>query len=238
MAAADDKSLPDFDSSELGTKEFWDTTYGKEVENFNDIGDVGEIWFGEETMEKVADWLENCADVHTDDPIIDLGSGNGMMCIELCKRGFTRLTGVDYSELAVMLSKSVASSEGFGNIEFETGDLISEERPNPCTCLTRKYKVVLDKGTYDAISLMPGDSVSARMHYLATVKELMTSDGIFSITSCNWTKDQLLEFFKEHFTLHDEIKFKTIQFGGVTGSTYTSLILKQTYSDTYVLQQT
>ncbi|WAR26211.1 EFMT2-like protein [Mya arenaria] len=195
MAAADDKSLPDFDSSELGTKEFWDTTYGKEVENFNDIGDV-------ETMEKVADWLENCADVHTDDPIIDLGSGNGMMCIEL------------------------------------TGDLISEERPNPCTCLTRKYKVVLDKGTYDAISLMPGDSVSARMHYLATVKELMTSDGIFSITSCNWTKDQLLEFFKEHFTLHDEIKFKTIQFGGVTGSTYTSLILKQTYSDTYVLQQT
>lgn len=80
---------------------------------------------------------------------------------------------------------------------FQTGNLITEESPNPCTCLTRKYKVVLDKGTYDAISLMPGDSVSARKRYLQTVKELMTVESLFSITSCNWTKDQLLDFFKE-----------------------------------------
>ena len=34
-------------------------------------------------MEKVASWLEKCPDISRDDPIIDLGSGNGMMCIEL-----------------------------------------------------------------------------------------------------------------------------------------------------------
>lgn len=39
--------------------------------------------FGEETMVKVANWLEDCEDVASDDSIIDLGTGNGMMCIEL-----------------------------------------------------------------------------------------------------------------------------------------------------------
>jgi len=34
-------------------------------------------------MEKVAEWLEDCELLHNDDTIIDLGCGNGMMCIEL-----------------------------------------------------------------------------------------------------------------------------------------------------------
>ncbi|XP_052283835.1 EEF1A lysine methyltransferase 2-like isoform X2 [Dreissena polymorpha] len=224
MASNDSDNLPDFGSSELGTKD-WDSAYEKEVDNFEDIGDVGEVWFGEETMDKIISWIEKCPEVKANDPIIDLGSGNGMMCIELSKRGFSQLVGVDYSELAVMLSRSVAKAEGCEEVVFETGDLITSERPNQCTCLTRKYKVVLDKGTYDAISLSPHDSQSAQLGYLATVKDLMDSDSLFSITSCNWTKDQLTDFFKD-FKLHDEIKFKTIQFGGKTGSTYTSLVLK------------
>jgi len=56
--------------------------------------------------------------------------------------------------------------------------------------------VVLDKGTYDAISLMPGDSLGARHRYLDTVKSLVTPGGLFSITSCNWTKEQLMDFLK------------------------------------------
>ncbi|XP_060598334.1 EEF1A lysine methyltransferase 2-like isoform X2 [Ruditapes philippinarum] len=182
--------------------------------------------FGEETMEKVVDWFEDNEDICKEDTIIDLGSGNGMMCIELRKRGFLHLTGVDYSELAITLSKSVAKSEGFEDIEFVAGDLITEERLNPCTCLTRQYKLVLDKGTYDAISLMPGDSLVARKQYLKTVKDIMRPESWFSITSCNWTKDQLLDFFKEDFQLVKQIPFRTFQFGGQTGSTVTSLVFK------------
>ncbi|XP_045164692.2 EEF1A lysine methyltransferase 2-like [Mercenaria mercenaria] len=227
MASAEKTDIDrDFDSSELGTKEYWDSAYEKEVENFEDIGDVGEIWFGEETMDKIADWLEEYENISKEDSIIDLGSGNGMMCIELRKRGFLQLTGVDYSDLAITLSKSVAKSEGFEDIKFTTGDLITEQRPNPCTCLTRKYKVVLDKGTYDAVSLMPGDSVAARKQYLQTVKEIMGAESLFSITSCNWTKEQLLDFFKEDFKLEAQIPFRTFQFGGQTGSTVTSLLFK------------
>ncbi|KAL4226437.1 Methyltransferase-like protein 10 [Mactra antiquata] len=216
----------DFDSSELGTKEYWDSAYEKECENFEDVGDVGEIWFGEETMVKVANWIEDCDDIKLDDDIIDLGSGNGMMCIELRKRGYNKLTGVDYSDLAVTLSKSVAKSEGYEDIQFETGDLITNVQPNPCSCLNKQYKLVLDKGTYDAISLMPDDSISPRKQYLQTVKDVMTEGSLYSITSCNWTKDQLIDFFKEDFVLHSQIPFRTFQFGGQTGSTVTSLLFK------------
>jgi methylase of polypeptide subunit release factors len=34
-------------------------------------------------MEKVVDWFEDNEDISKEDTIIDLGSGNGMMCIEL-----------------------------------------------------------------------------------------------------------------------------------------------------------
>ena len=37
-----------FVSSKLGTKDYWDGAYEKENDNFDDHGDVGEVWFGEE----------------------------------------------------------------------------------------------------------------------------------------------------------------------------------------------
>ena len=80
---------------------------------------------------------------------------------------------------------------------IQVGDLIEGTDPNPCTCLTRKYKVVIDKGTYDAISLNPEDAAIARQAYRNTIKRLMNGDSLFLLTSCNWTKDQLTDFFKE-----------------------------------------
>ena len=41
--------------------------------------------FGEDTMEKVVSWIDDCEEIHSDDSIIDLGCGNGMMCIELVR---------------------------------------------------------------------------------------------------------------------------------------------------------
>lgn len=51
-------------------------------------------------------------------------------CLFQRKRGFTNLTGVDYSDLAVMLAKSVSKSDGFEDITFE----VCIEKLNGCLC--------------------------------------------------------------------------------------------------------
>ncbi|XP_062583846.1 EEF1A lysine methyltransferase 2-like [Saccostrea cucullata] len=216
----------DFVSSELGTKNYWDETYGREIKSFNDFGDVGEIWFGEDSQERVLDWLEDCDSVTTDDPVLDLGCGNGMMLIEMTRRGYTNLTGVDYSNGAIELAKAIAEKEEITCITYQVADLIATDCTQKYTCLTRQYKIVIDKGTYDAISLIPDSEVEARQAYLKTVKHLVVEDGIFVITSCNWTKDQLLQFFKPEFELFKKIPTPSFQFGGQMGSTVTSLVLK------------
>ena len=61
-----------------------------------------------------------------------------------------------------------------------------------------KFKVCTDKGTYDAISLMPGGSqTEARNKYLRNVASLLESFGVFILASCNWTSVELKEHTKE-----------------------------------------
>lgn len=81
-------------------------------------------------------------------------------------------------------------------LSLKVADLIADDCTQKYTCLTRKYKLVIDKGTYDAISLIPGDDITTRQAYLKTVKQILSSDGVFVITSCNWTKEQLLHFWE------------------------------------------
>ncbi|KAK3608101.1 hypothetical protein CHS0354_004757 [Potamilus streckersoni] len=221
-----DEGDRDFESSDLGTKDFWDNTYSREVENFKDHGDVGEIWFGEDTQEKICDWIEEGEGIEKTSSIIDLGCGNGMMLINLWKRGFRNLTGVDYSEGAITLAKSLSEAEGTNEIVYLVGDLVDERGKSQCSCLRHHYKVCVDKGTYDAVSLMPEHCFKGREQYRDTIKSIMEPDGYFIITSCNWTKDQLLTFFGTDFLVHDEILYPTFQFGGKTGSKVTSLIMK------------
>ena len=63
--------------------------------------------------------------------------------------------------------------------------------------LTTRYDVCLDKGTYDAISLSPHvPQLNCRESYARCVQEIVRSGGMFILTSCNWTEEEL----KEHFT--------------------------------------
>ncbi|XP_061175821.1 EEF1A lysine methyltransferase 2-like [Saccostrea echinata] len=224
--SASSESKRDFVSSELGTKDYWDETYDREIKSFNDFGDVGEIWFGEDSQERVLDWLEDCDLVTTDDSVLDLGCGNGMMLIEMARRGYTSLTGVDYSQGAIELAKAIAEKEEITCINYQVADLIAADCTQKYTCLTRQYKIVIDKGTYDAISLIPDSEVEARQVYLKTVKHLVAENGMFVITSCNWTKEQLLHFWKTDFELFEKIPTPSFQFGGQSGNTVTSLVLK------------
>jgi len=278
------------DSSVLGTKEYWDSAYAKELVNLSEIGDEGTVWFGEDSMRRVVKWL-NGSGVDKNSLVLDLGSGNGATLLSLACSGWSRLTGVDYSRGAVQLAANIAKRKvedgwlkGFHVMELLPSEEEEEEEkrtgeevvaandatsiPSSSTIpsMTQRLKtaapsddssqcpylsfalfditvplpsssssspsclpafdVILDKGTFDAISLCPESADSKKRLYLDFVKNtLKKDDGLFSITSCNWTEEELMKVFGEDFEVKDRIPFPSFQFGGVTGSTVTSIVL-------------
>lgn len=57
------------------------------------------------------------------------------------------------------------------------------------------FDLCIDKGTFDAISLNPEDREIAKLQYMSSLRAVLKSQGHFIITSCNWTKEQLLQIF-------------------------------------------
>ncbi|KAI8980314.1 S-adenosyl-L-methionine-dependent methyltransferase, partial [Pilobolus umbonatus] len=209
----------------------WDTVYERENINFKEIGDMGEIWFGEDSVEKMVEWtLDTIQD--TNASILDLGCGNGHLLLELSNEGYRQLTGIDYSPSAIQLAQSIAKQRECEWIKYQTVDFLNDQQ-----WYSHPFKVVMDKGTYDAISLHP-DQVAAkksgeegpRERYVSAVRELIDSEGLFLITSCNWTKEELIENFKPckffycvcvcvcDFKYHSSVKYPIFQFGGHSGS--------------------
>jgi SAM-dependent methyltransferase len=206
-----DKDEPDAEtvSSMLGFQSYWDAAYTDELTNFREHGHAGEVWFGDDVMEVVASWTKAlCIDIsqgripnHVDDVkaeagelddkilsswnVLDIGTGNGLLLQELAKQGFSDLTGTDYSERAINLAQSLASRDGFPNIKFLVDDVLE-------TKLEQVFQLVMDKGTLDAIGLHPDGPVK-RMMYWDSVSRLVASGGILVITSCNSTKDELVQ---------------------------------------------
>ncbi|KAF7130790.1 hypothetical protein RHSIM_Rhsim10G0077900 [Rhododendron simsii] len=205
-----DKEEPDAEvvTSMLGFQSYWNATYADELSNFRVHGHAGEIWFGAEVMETVASWTKSlCTDIcqgHLLNPVddeesgsveqsckdliswsvLDIGTGNGLLLQELAKQGFNDLTGTDYSEGAVDLARCLAVRDGFTDIKFLVDDVLE-------TKLERKYQLVMDKGTLDAIGLHP-DGPIKRIMYWDSVSRLVLPGGILVITSCNSTKDELV----------------------------------------------
>lgn len=213
--------VEELNSSELGTKEYWDKSYETEINNYKSHGDVGEVWFDEDSQIRVTNWIMKCDDIQDDDQIIDLGTGNGMMLVELAREGYTNLVGVDYSEKSIELSQSIAKDQEL-KITYIVTDLLSETKMKALG----QFKVAHDKGTYDAISLNH-NSKQRRDEFLKNVAGILSNDGYFLITSCNWTKDELKMSFEKYFVLFKEIPTPSFKFGGKVGNVVTSLVFKK-----------
>lgn len=206
-----DKDEPDAEavSSMLGFQSYWDSAYADELTNFREHGHAGEVWFGVDVMEVVTSWTKAlCIDIsqgrmpnHVNDDkaeageqgnellaswsVLDLGTGNGLLLQELAKQGFSDLTGTDYSERAISLAQSLANRDGFPHIKFLVDDVLE-------TKLEQEFQLVMDKGTLDAIGLHPDGPVK-RMMYWDSVLKLVAPGGILVVTSCNNTKDELVQ---------------------------------------------
>ncbi|KAF8696053.1 hypothetical protein HU200_036941 [Digitaria exilis] len=191
--------------------------------------------FGADVMDTVAAWTKSLCNIiqggvpsgHDDIksevdeklfsnyPVLDVGTGNGLLLQALAKQGyyqfflmmFTDLTGTDYSEGAVELARNLAARDGFTSIKF-------------LVRIHVKSKLFLS---------CPTTLVSVKFHSLL----------LWVITSCNHTKDELLQevedfskrkFGKENmdegaglvsqiFRYIDHVRtYPTIMFGGVEGS--------------------
>lgn len=57
---------------ELGTKEYWEDSYLTEINNYKAHGDVGEVWFDEDSQFRVIAWMGR-NDIESESKIIDLG---------------------------------------------------------------------------------------------------------------------------------------------------------------------
>lgn len=67
-----DGVIEELEGSELGTKDYWEKSYNCEINNYKSHGDVGEVWFDEDSQIRVINWmLKN--DIPSESKIIDLG---------------------------------------------------------------------------------------------------------------------------------------------------------------------
>ncbi|GAB0096191.1 Protein-lysine N-methyltransferase [Sergentomyia squamirostris] len=213
----------ELDGSELGTKEFWDRSYEIEIRNYKSHGDVGEIWFDEDSQARVITWILKSDEISSNDKILDIGCGNGLILVELAQEGFNQLTGVDYSHQAIELAKSIAMDRKIDTITYHTVDILSPDEAEKLG----KFQIIHDKGTYDAICLCPEDPTTKRKKYLENVYKLLNDNGIFIITSCNWTEGELIDSFKEKFTVKQIIPTPAYKFAGKVGNVVTSIVFSK-----------
>ncbi|XP_025866480.1 EEF1A lysine methyltransferase 2 isoform X1 [Vulpes vulpes] len=210
-----------FAPSALGTREHWDAVYERELQTFQEYGDTGEIWFGEESMNRLIRWMQK-RKIPLDASVLDIGTGNGVFLVELAKSGFCNITGIDYSPSAIQLSGSIIEKEGLSNIKLKVEDFL-----NLSTKLSG-FHICIDKGTFDAISLNPDNAIEKRKQYVKSLSGVLNVKGFFLITSCNWTKEELLDEFSEGFELFEELPTPTFSFGGRSGNSVTALVFQKT----------
>ncbi|XP_077206163.1 EEF1A lysine methyltransferase 2 isoform X2 [Paroedura picta] len=208
------------ENHEVTSKWVWDAAYECELQHFEDSGDAGEIWFGEESIRRLIGWLEK-QKIPLDSCILDIGTGNGVLLVELAKSGYTDLVGIDYSPGAIQLSKKIMEKEGLPQVKLQVEDIL-----NPSDELSG-FHVCIDKGTFDAVSLNPENAAEKRKHYVKSVHRVLKSGGFFLITSCNWTREELLNEFGEGFLLLEELPTSVFCYGGKTGNNVTVLVFQK-----------
>lgn len=148
--------------------------------------------FGPESVEKMVDWIVRHYPISEDltrcPSVLEIGCGNGMLLFAAHEAGYDpkKMHGIDYSENAISLAKSVASKKDTEDtipIQFTVHDFLTEYIPRDDTT-SDGWDLILDKGTFDAISLGKKDENGRAPHwrYPQRLSMLMKPGGRFLIT--------------------------------------------------------
>jgi SAM-dependent methyltransferase len=224
----------------------WDECYERELDNHaSNPSDEGTIWFADSgAEEKMIEMLEDMAEAetlrkdadgeHEATSFLDLGTGNGHLLFSLRDDGWTgQMLGVDYSAASIQLAEQINRTrqlcgdeelDGQGDVRFLEHDLLSISKP-----LSAQFYVLLDKGTFDAISL--SSAPDATTLYRKRIQPLLLDDGYLIITSCNWTEAEVrgwiegVEQGEENsaFNFVDRVSYPSFRFGGQEGQAVVTL---------------
>jgi len=155
-----------------------------------------------------------------------------------------RILGVDYSAQSIALALRLASTQAdTSTIEFQTWDIM-QTSPSPTVLNGSQihgWDVVHDKGTFDAISLSDEIDPSGKRiveGYKSRVLPLVKEDGLFVVTSCNWTEEELRGWFvTEEMKEEGEeegrlewmqgLRYRSFRFGGREGQTVCSVAFRK-----------
>ncbi len=194
--------------------------------------------------------------------ILDLGTGNGSTLISLAlEEGVqARMVGVDYSAPSILLAQQLwvkmlenhqrVHGGTATSIVFAVFDVIrggpKAQSWWPCdydqydqSKRVTGFDLVLDKGTFDAISLSSdtvrnGDGKEEKTFetYPAKVGDLIRPGGYFLITSCNWTEREVIKRFsigemQDVFEVFHRIQYPVYQFGGQQGQGVASVCFRR-----------
>ncbi|RDA93361.1 hypothetical protein CP533_0314 [Ophiocordyceps camponoti-saundersi (nom. inval.)] len=244
-------TMKDTMPSELGTKD-WDTLYARELANHQTSPtDSGTVWFSETDAESNMVQLaeENAKAGKEHASMLDLGCGNGSLLRCLRAEGWSgRALGVDYSADSIALARRIEDRRGLGReeggeeegegeggereIELAVWDIIKDPVDKVLSPyeMPQGWDIVLDKGTFDAISLARSSSSSSSSApsaaYVSRVHSL-TRD-IFVITSCNWTQDELIRWFADAgFAVAATAPYRSFTFGGRKGQAVSTVCFRK-----------
>ena len=150
------------------------------------------------------------------------------------------MVGLDYSQASVRLARQIqdarrreAQSEHDehgqdhdDDIRFLQCDVLESDVDG---ALVDAFNIVLDKGTFDAVSLS-NEAVDERGRrgcevYAERIARLMKPDAFLVVVSCNWTEDELVSWFTGYgareagLKVHGKAHFPSFEFGGQKGQT-------------------
>lgn len=139
------------------------------------------------------------------------------------------MLGIDYSLASVELARRIAGQKSL-DIEFEVRDIMADEKP----WMGGVFDVVLDKGTFDAVSLSSEDGDGRRIceRYRDKVERMVKPGGRFLITSCNWTENELRDWFGGGaLVIEGRVEYPTFSFGGMKGQSVYSVCFRREVGD-------